>query len=471
MMWKWWRWIDGRRESLGPVAWAACPCVKGKVRHEQEPKRSEDPSTVASHPHATVNFRLIVTLGTVFLLFGCSEQQGSTAQKPIVLRVITAGGPNRIVEREAADRFCAKNPGVTVEFMDAPGRDYYVKALATLAAGGDLDILWMGSGFGLFSWRGALLPLDSLIQADPDFPIEKYYTPVVDWYRHRGELLGLPYGIDAQAIAYNRAAFDAAGVPFPSPDWTFDHYVEMAGRLSAFGKANPAACRFGAGVDKIAPYYFGLSLIDEAGTQSGLQGESAEEWMRTNVELLRGGRTFLRVGAQGTLDRLSEFLQGRVAMVEAYTWDVGELRDRARFPWALAVNPLGKDGRRAGWASSSGFSISARSKHPREAWLLLKELVGAEAQKSLMEVTIPARTDLQAQYLEVNGLPQANLNALLEMLPSVRTPARVPELMEVSQELDYWFELALEQNSGGKDIVPLLNQSINRILSTSPARQ
>jgi len=97
--------------------------------------------------------------------------------------------------------------------------------------------------------------------------------------------------------------------------------------------------------------------------------------------------------------------------------------------------------------------------------------LAVDTQKSLMEVTIPARTDLQAQYLEVNGLPQANLNALLEMLPSVRTPARVPELLEVSQELDYWFELALEENAGGRNIMPRLNQSINRILSTSPARQ
>lgn len=409
------------------------------------------------------------SLGGALALSGCGDP--SSGPSPVVLRVISAGGSNRVVEAEAARRFCAKHPDIRVEFMDAPGRDYYVKALATLAAGRDLDILWMGSGFGLFAWRGALLPLDPLIREDPDFPLAKYYPPVVDWYRHEGQLLGIPYGIDAQAIAYNRAAFAAAGMPDPTPEWTFDQYVAMAAKLSAFGRANPGACRYGAGVDKIAPYYFGLSLIDETGSRSGLRGPAAEEWMRTNVELLRGDRTFLRVGAQGTLDRLSEFLQGRVAMVEAYTWDVAELRDRARFPWALMVNPLARDGQRAGWASSSGFSISARTKHPREAWLLLKELVGVEAQMSLMATTIPARVDLQKQYLEANGLAQANLQAFLDMLPNVRTPARVPELLEVSQELDYWFELALQENAGGGGIVPVLNQSINRILSTSPARQ
>lgn len=422
---------------------------------------------------AGIGFRLWTgcawLLLTALLSFlGCSKRAPSTEQAPIVLRVITAGGPNRAVEQEAARRFSAKNPGITVEFMDAPGRDYYVKALATLAAGGDLDILWMGSGFGLFSWRGALLPLDPFIESDQDFVLEKYDRAVVDWYRHQGKLLGIPYGIDVQAIAYNRTAFDVAGIPYPTSDWTFDEYVKIAGLLSAFGKANPGACRYGAGVDKIAPYYFGLSLLDEVGARSGLHGPSGEDWIRTNVELLRGGRTFLRVGAQGTLDRLSEFLQGRVAMVEAYTWDMGELRDRARFPWALAVNPLGKDGKRAGWASSSGFSISARTKHPREAWLLLKELVGVEAQRSLMSATIPARTDLQPEYLQMNGLTQCNLNALLEMLPHMKPVARVPESLEVSQELDYWFELALQE--GGGDVMPRLNQSIDRILSTSPAR-
>lgn len=404
-------------------------------------------------------------------LMACSRPSTKNGTETVILHVISAGSYNRTSEEQAVRRFRAKHPDVQVKLIEAPGRDYYVKALAMMAAGNDLDILWMGSGFGLFSWRDALLPLDEFIRSDPDFPIARYNATVVDWYRHKGALLGIPYGIDAQAIALNRNAFTAAGVPLPGRDWTFDDFVDTARKLSDFGKANPDACRFGAGVDKIAPYYFGLSLVNEDGTKSGLSGDPAKAWMKKNIELLRDSRVFARVGAQGTLDRLSEFLQGRVAMIEAYTWDIGELRDRARFPWQLALNPIGKNGERTGWASSSGFSISARTKHPREAWELLKELVGEETQRMLLSTTIPARVDLQPEYLQANGLSETNLNALLEMLPSMRTPARIPELLEVSQELDYWFELALQDGSSGDEIVPKLDQSINKILSASPARQ
>jgi len=368
-------------------------------------------------------------------------------------------------------RFLNKYPDCEVKLIEAPGRDYYVKALAMMAAGSDLDILWMGSGFGLFAWRDALLPLDSFVLSDPEFPIGQYDTTVVEWYRHKGDLLGIPYGIDIQAIALNKEAFVAAGVALPSPDWTYDDFVNTAKKLSDFGKENSDACRFGAGVDKIAPYYFGLSLVNEAGTKSGLTGDQANLWLNENINLLRDSKIFARVGAQGTLDRLSEFLQGRVAMVEVYTWDIGELRDRARFPWTLAVNPLAKTGERAGWASSSGFSISAKTKHPRQAWELLKELVGDETQRMLLSTTIPARVDLQPEYLQMNGLSENNLSALLDMLPHMRTPPRIPELLEISQELDYWFELALQNSSNGDEIAPKLEQGINKILSTSPARQ
>jgi len=160
-----------------------------------------------------------------------------------------------------------------------------------------------------------------------------------------------------------------------------------------------------------------------------------------------------------------------VAMVEAYTWDMVDLRTRARFPWALQVIPLAKDGRRVGWASSSGFAISARTKHPREAWLLLKDFVGADMQLGLIKTTIPARMDLQEQYVRESGLARENIQALLNMLPSMETPARVPELLEASQELDYWFELALQKHTPPAEIAPAIEHGINRILSTSPARQ
>jgi multiple sugar transport system substrate-binding protein len=401
---------------------------------------------------------------------GCARKPESGGPEPVVLRVITAGGPNRVVEADIARKFSEKHPHIRVEFLQAPGRDYYVKALAILAAGGDLDLLWMGSGFGLFSWRDALLPLDEFVRDDPEFPFAEYYPTVVDWYRHRGVLLGLPYGIDLQAIAYNRDIFDAARVPYPERSWTFQEFVDISRRLTAYGAEHPDVCRFGAGIDKIAPYYFGLSVVTDDGMRSGLQGKAAQDWLSANVELLRGGG-MTRVGAQGTLDRLAEFSQGRIAMVEAYTWDMAELRDRAKFSWALQVNPLAKDGQRAGWASSSGFAISARTKHPKEAWLLLKEMVGAEMQTRLLPSTIPARRDLQSLYLETAGLENANLQALLEMLPAMRTPPRVPEILEASQELDYWFELALQQRTPPEEIAPRIEEGINRILSTSPARQ
>lgn len=422
-------------------------------------------------PRAMGNVRMLGFAAglLVWQLTGCSKLP-QPADGQIVLRVISAGGPNRLVEAEVARKFSEKHPHIRVEFMQAPGRDYYVKALAILAAGGDLDILWMGSGFGLFSWRDALLPLDEFVKSDPNFPMAKYYPSVVDGYRHRGVLLGLPYGIDVQAIAYNRSIFDAAGIPYPTPGWTFGDFLSISRKLTEYGKAHPEICKYGAGVDKIAPYYFGVSLVSDDGMRSGLHGKAAQDWLAANVEMLRGG-VMLRVGAQGTLDRLGEFMHGRVAMVEAYTWDVGELRDRARFPWALQVNPLAVDGSRAGWASSSGFSISARTKHPREAWMLLKELVGEEMQMKLIATTIPARVDLQAGYLEANGLSQANLKAFLDMLPYVKPSPRIPELLEVSQELDYWFELALQEGSSAADIVPMMDSGINRILSTSPARQ
>lgn len=392
---------------------------------------------------------------------GCRPPSSGDTSKTR-LRLIVPGGSIKTAAAAAVARLEADHPHIDVEIITAPGKDYYVKGLAMMAAGAQLDLLWMGQGFGLFSFRKALHDLTPHIEADSRFDLSAYYQPVVDWYRHEDGLYGIPYGIDIQAMVYNRDAFDKAGLPPPSADWTFAEYVKTARHLTARAESLQMPLRYGAGIDVVRPFFFDLKLVEDG--RFGANNDRGKEWLQLNVELLQKEKSFLRVGAQGTLDRLGEFLQQRIAMAEVFSWDVGELRKRAGFRWELVPMPLSNGGRRVGWGSSSGFSIAASTKHPNEAWLVLTYLVAEEFQQDVMQETVPALVKLQKSYAQAEGGAQENLQVFLEMLPYLEPAPRIAEWPMVMVEWDYWMQLSLQGGQDPADVLDRAETSINRIL-------
>jgi len=400
----------------------------------------------------------------LFLGFGCHPGPVESADK-VRLTLLVPGGYITNVAAAAMARLEADHPEIEVEILNAPGKDYYVKGLAMMAAGTKLDLLWMGQSFGLFSFRNALLDLTPYVRDRSRFDLTAYYQPVVDWYRQDGGLYGIPYGIDIQAMVYNRDIFDRAGLPHPSKDWTFADYVKTARQLTAQAESLQSPLKYGAGIDVVRPFFFDLKLVEDG--RFGANNPRGREWLQLNFDLLQKEKSFLRVGAQGTLDRLGEFVQQRIAMAEVFCWDIRELRKRARFNWELVPMPLTNSGRRAGWGSSSGFSIAASTKYPDQAWLALTYLVSEEYQRAVMQDTVPSLIHLQQEYVQANGKPPENLGVFLEMLPFLEPAPHVENWPMIAGEWDYWMQLSLQGGRDPGDVLARAEESINRILGTS----
>lgn len=401
----------------------------------------------------------------VFAGCGFQHKAPSPTEASIThLTLLLPGGSIRAAAEKSLVRLHQDHPEIEVTIITAPGKDYYVKGLAMMAAGAKLDLLWMGQGFGLFAFRDALLDLTPQIDRDPHFDLNALSPTVVNWYRLGGKLYGLPYGIDVQAMLYNQDLFEEAGLPDPKDNWTFDEYLATARRLTAWAQDHPGTMRFGAGVDVIRPFYFDLKLVGGSKGTFGFNNPAGHEWLQLNYDLLVKEKSFLRVGAEGTLNRLGEFLQQRIAMVEGFSWDVAELRKRADFRWKLAPMPLTRSGRRVAWGSSSGFSIAARTESPDAAWIALTYLVSAEFQREVITETIPALTSLQAEYVTANGGTSENLNVFLQMLPALEPTPRLAEILLVTAEWDYWMQLMLQGGQDPGDILNRAETNIHRIL-------
>lgn len=410
-------------------------------------------------------FRLsVVTLLVGFAslsLIGCRSDDAD-------LVVLTIGGWTRLAVEAAVEEFEQEHPGVRVRVVSTPGKDYYVKSLTMLAGRAHVDVLWLGQGFGIFAGRGALLDLGTLIGRDTEFDLSIYNSQVVDWYRRGDALYGIPYGVDVQAIAYNQELFDAAGLPYPKPDWTVEEMIATAKELSQFDPNSGRMKVAGVGMNGLDYRYYGLDLLSEDHQRFALNTDVGREWLRRNVDLVRA-RILQKGGELESMDRLAGFLNGRVAMIEAATWDIPELRDRAPFRWDVVRLPIGRTGMRIGWASSSGFSIARNTKHPELAWALLKKLGSAKFQERNFANTIPTLNTLHGAYLQAHPAPPEHLPELLKMTNHMLPNPRIAAFQEVQSEFIFWSDQALLEKISPETALREAESHINRILDLEHA--
>ena len=84
------------------------------------------------------------------------------------------------------------------------------------------------------------------------------------------------------------------------------------------------------------------------------------------------------------------FTSGLVAMVEDGSWALREILDKARFRVGLAPMPAGPAGRVSLATFTDGFGIYARTRHPAEAWELVKFLIGPDYGRAMARANFPA---------------------------------------------------------------------------------
>lgn len=393
-------------------------------------------------------------------LAGCGKEPGKPAGVELVL--LTPGGQIAQALQKSLAAFRQEHPQITVRTISSPGKDYYTKGLTLLAGRARLDLLWLGMGFGMFADRGALLDLAPYAERDVSFSLETLTPEVVAWYRHGEALLGLPYGVDVQAIVCNDSLLEALGLPLPDATWSVDEMVAL-GRAAKKASTPQRPIPYGIGMEELRPYLFGLSLLKEGGRRFGLATSEGEAWLTLNTELARE-RVLLRSAGPGDLDRMNEFFAQRVALMEIFTWDLPALQERAAFRWRVLPPPRGPKGERGAWASSSGFSVTRHTSHPEEAWLLLRHLVASGFQKELLDRTLPTARSLYDAYIAQGGEHAKDYAVFVSLLPVLRPDPRIARQDELLAEWVYWRESAHQGQRSVPDALAQAEARIHRLL-------
>ena len=162
------------------------------------------------------------------------DEEAALEAGAVIIQFGTGGGGGFTSQlyRNLADQFQAENPDIIIEVVTAQGFGGG-QGLEQQAA--EYDCFQRSPSFGPDTDLSLILNMDPFLSADETVSKEDFYASSLSQFSYQGQLWGLPGNMSISVVNYNKALFEAAGLPYPSTDWTTNEFLETAVALS-FGE-------------------------------------------------------------------------------------------------------------------------------------------------------------------------------------------------------------------------------------------
>jgi multiple sugar transport system substrate-binding protein len=375
-------------------------------------------------------WRATVLLLVVSLLLAACSIPGKPAAPAEKAKVVifvgfgTGTDPDQVSAQEAlAKKFNESHDNITVEFMIAP-HDQATEKYLTMVAGGNAPQLVGPLGISTVAqffdqWED----VTPYIEKD-GYDLSDFYGPAVTLNKYPTLNAGLPLGLYPSFLFYNKDAFDAAGIPYPTHDfddksWDINALQTVATQLTVDANGNNATSpEFDAA--NIKQWGYGDTWTDfrgqmtmfgapstgrpASGDYKTAQVNSAEwkygaKWLHTGVHKLH----FMPDAAgQGAIDSASgdPFGGGHVAVWYSHTWYMSEGLNGLPFKFDIAPLFFNQKGERTARIHADLFTIPKTAKNKDAAWEVMKWLVAPEQIMDVCAVygCLPARKSVEELF-------------------------------------------------------------------------
>ena len=307
------------------------------------------------------------------------------------------GDPAEIKNQQAVvDAFHVANPKITVKVTVSDWDTYWDKLQTGIAGGDAPDVFAMdGPLFPDYQSRDVLLDLKPFIDRD-GYDLSQLADQAVADFKTPAGQFGVPRDLNVVVLYYNKAMFDAAGVPYPDDSWDWAKLVEVGHKLTidANRDGKPDQWGFYTETSDMENYWSSLvwqnggDILAPDGKSTVLGSDQAVggiQFLQNLIwkeKIMPDPALFAEVG--------DAFEQGKAAMEANGSWLVAT-HQAAGIALGIAPLPKGPVGA-ATSINPTGAVVYARTKSPDAAWEFVKYLASPAAQTKLMELraSLPA---------------------------------------------------------------------------------
>ena len=365
------------------------------------------------------------------------------AQTKVNYFSFTTGSDKLDALEELIDVFEAENPGIEINYTTADFGSYFTKLQTDFAAGTSPDVFELNyENFVTFASRGTLVDLGGLMAGSSLITDDTFYPAALDAFSYEGVQLGLPITFSTVLLIYNKDLFDAAGVGYPTDEWTWDDVI-------AAGKAITDPAKRVWGISQPIQFWEFYKAAAQAGGGLAVtptvqidtpENLAAAHYLVDKVRVHHIMPTDAEMSGVGDVDL---FLNQQLGMIVTGIWMFDQFVNGATFDWDVAVEPGGAQ--KATHFFSNAAVVSSQSKVPEAAYKWVEFLA---AHPAVVESRIEHNWELSALSLEQAAALEpslakpvpANREAVFQSLAYAVNPPVVenqPELQDImNQELE-----------------------------------
>lgn len=350
-------------------------------------------------------------------MVGCQSLPTLTAQNaPVATTVKLSGWGASPAEQKLLTGvlrdFEAQHPTIKVKYEQIA--DQYMDVMKTRLVGDAApDVFYLDALEAPFLMsQNVLEPLDGYIK--PEFELTDFEPTLLDTFKYKATIYGLPKDYSTLALFYNKQAFANAGLENPPQTWeelrayakklTID--TNKDGRIDQYGFGeNPELARQ---VYQIKAY--GGQVVDRE-SRAAFAEQARLQGLQSVVDQYRNERSSAQKSDVGTNSGSEMFGQGKAAMVIEGNWAIPYLRDTyPKLDFATAEIPT-INGQRSTMLFTVAYVMNKKSKHKPEAWELIKYLTGKEGMQKWTGTgfALPTRRSVATNL----GYDQDNLRSSL----------------------------------------------------------
>jgi multiple sugar transport system substrate-binding protein len=334
------------------------------------------------------------------------------------------------------DEFNASQPDITVEVSSGGVTvdEMLPKIISSIAADTYPDVVYL---YG--SWAANIAESDKTVDLsarldEPGFNWDDFWDSSKSIVSPGGKVIGFPALIDNLSVVYNKTLFDKAGIPYPSPDWTWDDFRAIAKELS-----DPASQTYGVNypvsgtLDTVWRFFPGLwqrggEIISEDDTQALFNSQAGVDNLTLWQQMAVVDESVFFDPNDAKAEPL--FTGGHLGMFVTGPWEVPVLQESG-VKWGAQVLP--------------GLNGDHQTVSGPDNWVILDH--GAE------------RVDAAVEFLKWLTAPEQQLQWML-VTGSLPIRPSIMDLPEYQEFLDTYpgIETMADNLANAKNAMPTLKQ-------------
>lgn len=337
----------------------------------------------------------------------------------------TGTDPDQVAAQEAlAKKFNDAHETIEMEFLIVPVEEATERYLAMVAGGNPPQLVGPHGISTIANFLDQWEDITPYIERDK-YDMSDFYGPATTLNKYPDVNAGLPLGLYPSFIFYNKDAFDAAGLEYPTTDyndksWNIEKVRELAMQLTLDANDNtPSDPDFDPATVKQWGYadtwtdmrgqltMFGAPSIGRPTSDDYKTAQvNSPEWV-WGAQWLHDGihRDHFIPDAAGQsaidADTGDPFGGGHVAIWNSHTWYMSEGLNELPFKYGIAPLFFNQDGERISRIHADLFTMPKDAKNKDAAWEVMKWLVAPEQIVDVCKIygCLPARKSSQEAYL------------------------------------------------------------------------